>query len=52
MSGHPCEICLRWSECNGVAWGTPDCPTSPQNKTPVLPAYLDDREESGLIEED
>lgn len=21
--GHPCETCLRWPECNGVAW--PDC---------------------------
>lgn len=26
MSGHPCGDCLRWPECNGVAWGTPDCP--------------------------
>lgn len=26
MSGHPCGSCLRWWECNGVAWDTPDCP--------------------------
>lgn len=26
MSGHPCGSCLRWPECNGTAWGTPDCP--------------------------
>lgn len=26
MSGHPCGSCLRWWECNGVAWNTPDCP--------------------------
>lgn len=26
MSGHPCGSCLRWPECNGVAWGKPDCP--------------------------
>lgn len=24
MNEHPCENCLRWSECNGVDWET--CP--------------------------
>lgn len=28
MDDHPCGDCLRWWECNGVAWGTPDCPSS------------------------
>lgn len=82
MSGHPCGTCLRWWECNGVAWGTPDCPYNHRNLTtggPVrealeaaarnpdhdplppwpkenpnrkaVPAYLDDRTESGLLEE-
>ena len=53
MSGHPCGDCLRWWECNGVAWNTPDCPYSqeekPKNK--AVPAYLDDRTESGLLED-
>lgn len=26
MTGHPCETCLRWPECNGTAWGS--CPHS------------------------
>ena len=26
MNEHPCENCLRWSECNGVDWET--CPDS------------------------
>lgn len=83
MSGHPCGECLRWWECNGVAWNTPDCPFSgrvylttcgpvrealeaaarnPDDDPPHLwtkdnpsiknvPAYLDDRTESGLLEE-
>lgn len=49
----PCATCLRWSECNGVDAST--CPLwgneRPKEK-PCVPAYLDDREESGLIEED
>lgn len=83
MSGHPCGSCLRWWECNGVAWGTPDCPFScrvclttggpvrdaleaapenpddaplppwPKNNPSIknVPAYLDDKTESGLLEE-
>lgn len=58
MSGHPCGSCLRWWECNGVAWGSTDCPhwqkyteenQPPKNK--AVPAYLDDRTESGLLED-
>lgn len=26
MSGHPCGSCLRWPECNGVAWDSVYCP--------------------------
>lgn len=82
MSGHPCGSCLRWWECNGVAWNTPDCPYSTRTLTtcgPVrealeaaarnpdpdplppwpkkkpekaVPAYLDDKIESGLLEEE
>ena len=50
MTDHACGSCLRWPECNGVAWGTPDCPVVP----PPLPrAYIDDdKTESGLLEED
>lgn len=82
MSGHPCGTCLRWWECNGVAWDTPDCPystrtlttsgpvrealeTAARNPVPdplppwpkykpnmkAVPAYLDDKIESGLQEE-
>lgn len=56
MSGHPCGECLRWPECNGVAWGTPDCPERLEEKpepknNPFIPAYLDDRTESGLLED-
>jgi hypothetical protein len=53
---HPCGSCLCWSECNGVAWGTPECHNwpQPQDKTnqKAVPAYLDDRTESGLLEDD
>ena len=84
MSGHPCGSCLRWWECNGVAWNTPDCPFSgcdrilttsgpvrealeaaARNPDPdplplwpkripekAVPAYLDDKIESGLLEEE
>lgn len=55
---HPCGECLRWSECNGVAWGSKDCPateaekkTKPRTKVPEVPAYLDDHTLSGLLEE-
>lgn len=83
MSGHPCGECLRWWECNGVAWNTPDCPycdtvqlttcgparealeAAERNPDPdplppwpkknpsikSVPAYLDDRTESGLLED-
>lgn len=27
MSGHPCEACPRWWECDGVEWET--CPRNP-----------------------
>ena len=56
---HPCGNCLRWPECNGVAWGTEDCPATPaekknkpRTKEPDVPAYLDDHTLSGLLEED
>ena len=51
---HPCGSCLRWPECNGVAWNTPDCPYAPAKKPEpkVVPAYLEDKTESGLFEED
>lgn len=26
MDDHPCGECLRWPECNGVNWGTDECP--------------------------
>ena len=50
---HPCETCLRWSECNGVAWGSEDCPKSKDQKPNEkdVPAYLDDHTLSGLLEE-
>lgn len=58
MSGHPCGECLRWWECNGVAWGSPDCPywqnppeESQPTKNKTVPAYLDDKTESGLLED-
>lgn len=58
MSGHPCGSCLRWPECNGVAWGSEECPywqeyieENPKPKNKAVPAYLDDRTESGLLEE-
>lgn len=52
MNKDPCETCLRWPECNGVDADT--CPLcrweeNKQKKTP--PAYLDDKTESGLLEE-
>lgn len=49
MTDHACGDCLRWPECNGVAWGTPDCPGSP---TPPRIWVEDDKTVSGLIEED
>lgn len=54
MSGHPCSWCLCWSECNGVAWRTPDCPHSSEQKPKEkdVPAYLDDHTLSGLLEDD
>jgi len=53
-NGHPCGWCLRWPECNGVAWDTPDCPVCEDKKPKQkeLPAYLDDKTESGLLEEE
>ena len=57
MTDHPCGTCLNWWECNGVAWGTIDCPhylpaeDPPPQEYPFIPAYLDDRTESGLLEE-
>jgi hypothetical protein len=60
MTDHPCATCLNWWECNGVAWGTPDCPKSPEPvreasapPRPKIDPYLyDDKTESGLLEED
>lgn len=56
MDEHPCGSCLNWWECNGVAWGTPDCPKSEKQReatAPPLPyPYIDDKTESGLLEED
>lgn len=54
MSAHPCGDCLRWSECNGVAWGSKDCPETQEQKQieKDVPAYLDDHTLSGLLEED
>ena len=54
MADHPCGDCLNWWECNGVAWGTPDCPkTEPDPLPPPLPIYyIDEKTESGLLEED
>ena len=55
---HPCESCLRWPECNGVAWGSKDCPATEAEKkktvkrVPEVPAYLDDHTLSGLLEDD
>lgn len=51
---HPCGDCLRWSECNGVAWGSEDCPKSKDQKPKEkdVPAYLDDHTLSGLLEEE
>ncbi len=57
---NPCETCLRWSECNGS--DRPNCPwwqiveereRRRQQEAPDWPmaVFLDDREESGLLEE-
>lgn len=56
MSGHPCGTCLRWPECNGVAWGTPDCPASPApdplpTYPKIDPAMFEEKTESGILEE-
>lgn len=75
MSGHPCGWCLRWPECNGIAWDTPYCPHGKEQLTtsgpvrealeaqasnpdpdpaPLWPKYnpyIDDKTESGLLEE-
>lgn len=55
MNNDPCETCLRWPECNGVDADT--CPLcggeekkNAKNKKAV-PAYLDDKTESGLLED-
>jgi hypothetical protein len=51
----PCETCLRWPECNGVDRDT--CPLCGWEEKKIkkdkkaVPAYLDDRTESGLLEE-
>lgn len=52
MNKDPCEKCLRWPECNGVDANT--CPRCRQEKSKqeAVPARLDDRTESGLLEED
>ena len=58
MSGHPCGDCLRWSECNGTAWKTPDCTFCGGYKDPgqdwpkINPDLYEDKTESGLFEED
>ena len=56
MDDHPCGTCLNWWECNGVAWGTPDCPkaAAPEPRpVPVInPNIYDDRTTCGLLEED
>ncbi len=53
MDGHPCGTCLHWPECNGV--DVDNCPLIPA--PPPWPKYnpylfLDERTESGLLEED
>ena len=55
MSGHPCDSCQRWSECNGV--DAPNCPLVKTweermgNRDRLMAALLDDQTESGLLEE-
>lgn len=60
MNKDPCETCLRWPECNGV--DADNCPLWPgeilaqiveeKHGQQAAPAYLDEKAESGLIEED
>jgi hypothetical protein len=56
MADHPCGSCLNWWECAGVAWGTPDCPKIEKQReapAPPLPhTYIDEKTESGILEED
>lgn len=58
MTGHPCDTCLCWWECNGVEWDS-SCPWNPQNwpeeaepQWPKVNPYIDEKDESGLLEED
>lgn len=59
MADHPCATCPRWWECNGVEWDT-CCPWNPKNwpredsapPWPKINPYIDEKTESGLLEED
>ena len=58
MNDHPCATCPRWWECNGVAWDT-SCPWNPANwlehaepQWPKENPYIDEKDKSGLLEED
>jgi hypothetical protein len=47
----PCENCLRWPECNGVDANTCPLCRREETKQKAVPAYLDDKTLSGLLED-